>query len=124
MVGVGGEASTDQRGQPKCSQPSSSRSPSQRRSPTRCAAGGGTAPSPAARTTPATPPPQGPARTPCSTPSSYARTSGGELARSSSSEYLPLARSLPASGYSPVKQASQCVARVAPTASYTPASDR
>ena len=44
-----------------------------------------------------------------------ARTSGrGEVL--SSKEYLPLASSLPRSGYSPVKQASQWLSRSAPTA--------
>ena len=51
---------------------------------------------------------------------SYARPASG-----SSSANLPLARpSVPSSGYSPVKQASQWVARVERIASYTPSSDR
>src|SRR5262249_38689986 len=39
-------------------------------------------------------------------------------------DYLPFASSLPGSGSSPEKHASQCVLRSPPTASYTPASER
>jgi len=48
--------------------------------------------------------------------SAQARTSG-RICPSSSSECLPAASSLPASGYSPLKHASQWLARSAPTAS-------
>ena len=47
----------------------------------------------------------------------YARASG------SSSANFPFASSLPASGYSPEKQASQWRSRDPRTASYTPASE-
>lgn len=47
----------------------------------------------------------------------HARTSGSVGPAGSSSAYLPFASPVPSSGYSPLKQASQWVARVAPTAS-------
>src|SRR5919108_85399 len=54
------------------------------------------------------------------------RYTGTELftTGSSSSAYLPFAESVRSSGYSPEKQASQCVARVERIASYTPSSER
>src|SRR6185436_16713412 len=53
-------------------------------------------------------------------PVGYTRASGSERSNAN----LSFASSLPASGYSPEKQASQWRSRSPRTASYTPASDR